>query len=249
VLLILGLLGNAAWGTLLAVNHHASPPVLVIGVVGVTALVGALAVASTSAVLRRAARLEDLGVVRLRLGLPRGRTRSIVLATAVIGLLLFPAAWSVTTAQAAHRGPNVASGDGPASFAEPRDVTPGSAPGDGFDTTVSAQVRAAGAGSRWAAAVVGHRAADLQLSSDAPVLALGGYSGNDPHPTLPEFLTAAAHRQVRYLVVSSSDVRARGEAGRIVRWALDCLPVQRTPRWMVVDLTQAATAAERCSSH
>ena len=113
---------------------------------------------------------------------------------------------------------------------------------------MSAEIRAGAAGSRWAAAVVGHRAADLQLSSDAPVLALGGYSGNDPHPTLPEFLAAAAHHQVRYLVVQSSDVRVRGQAGRIVQWALDCMPVQRTPRWMVVDLIHAEAAAARCSA-
>lgn len=248
VLLILGLLGNAAWGILLMVHRQASPPVLVIAVVAATAIVGSLAVASTSAVLRRAARLDDLGVARLRLGRQPARTRAVVLATAVIGLLLFPAAWSVTTAHAAHRGPNVASGDGPSTFLAPPDVSPGSAPGDGFDTTVSAEVRAAATGSRWAAAVVGHRAADLQLSSDAPVLALGGYSGKDPHPTLPEFLTAAAHRQVHYLVVDSSDARAGGEAGRIVHWALGCLPVQHTPRWMVVDLADAATSAARCSA-
>ena len=246
--LIVGLLGNAAWGILLAVHHHASPPLLVIGVVGLTAIVGALAVASTSAVLRRATRLEDLGVVRLRVGLPRGRTRSVVLATAVVGLLLFPAAWSVTTAEAAHRGPNVASGGGPASFGEPADVSPGSAPGDGFDTTVSAEVRAAASGSRWAAAVVGHRAADLQLSSGAPVLALGGYSGNDPHPTLPEFLIAAAQHQVRYLVVQSSDARVRGPAGRIVTWALDCLPVEHSRRWLVIDLTQSPSNGGHCTA-
>ena len=243
VLLILGLLGNAAWGTLLMVHRHTAPPVLVICVVAVTAIVGALAVASTSAVLRRATRLDELAVARLRFGRQPARTRAVVLATAVIGLLLFPAAWSVTTAQAAHRGPNVASGGGPATFLAPPDVSPGSAPGDGFDTTVSAEVRAAAAGSRWAAAVVGHRAADLQLSSDAPVLALGGYSGNDPHPTVPEFLAAAAHRQVRYLVVDTSDTRAGGEAGRIVQWALGCMPVQHTPRWMVVDLADATSAA------
>jgi hypothetical protein len=230
------------------VHRHASPPVLVIGVGAATAMVGALAAASTSAVLRRGTRLDALGVARLRLGRQPVRTRTVVLATAVVGLLLFPAAWSVRTAQAAHRGPNVASGGGPATFPAPPDVSPGSAPGDGFDTTVSAKVRAAAAGSRWAAAVVGHRAADLQLSSDAPVLALGGYSGNDPHPTLSEFLGAAAHRQVRYLVVHASDAQSRGDAGRIVRWALGCMPVQRSPGWMVVDLADAATSAARCSA-
>ncbi|HEV7211747.1 MAG TPA: glycosyltransferase family 39 protein [Blastococcus sp.] len=245
VLLILGLLGNAAWGTLLMVHRHSSPPVVVIGVVAATAIVGALAVASTSAVVRRAARLDDLGVARLRLGRQPGRTRAVVLATAVTGLLLFPAAWSVTTAQAAHRGPNVASGVGPAAYLTPPDVSPGSAPGDGFDRTISAEVRAAAAGSRWAAAVVGHRAADLQLSSGAPVLALGGYSGNDPHPTVPEFLAAVAHGQVRYLVVDSADARAGGDAGRIVRWALGCMPVRHTPHWMVIDLADAALAT-RC---
>jgi hypothetical protein len=153
----------------------------------------------------------------------------------------------VTTAEAAHRGPNVASGAGPGSFLAPPDVSPGSAPGDGFDASVSAEVRTAAVGFRWAAAVVGHRAADLQLSSDAPVLALGGYSGNDPHPTVPEFLAAAIRHQIHYLVVDSADARARSDAGRIVAWALGCMPVQHTPRWMVVDLTAAATYAAHCS--
>jgi hypothetical protein len=229
------------------VHRHPSPPVLVICVVAATAIVSALAVASTSAILRRAARLDGLGVARLRLPRQPAHTRTVVLATAVIGLLLFPTTWSVTTAEAAHRGPNVASGGGPATFLAPAGVSPGSAPGDGFDTTVSAEVRAT-AGSRWAAAVVGHRAADLQLSSGAPVLALGGYSGNDPHPTLPEFLAAAAHHQVRYLVVDSSDARVRSEAGRIVTWALGCMPVRHTPRWLVIDLTDAAAFAARCST-
>jgi hypothetical protein len=248
LLLILGLLGNAAWGTLLMVHRQQSPPVLAIGAVVATAVVGSLAVASTSAVLRRFARLDDLGVARLRLGRQPARTRAVVLAMAVIGLLLFPAAWSVTTARAAHRGPNVASGVGPATFPVPPGVNPGSAPGDGFDRIVSAEVRAAATGFRWAAAVVGHRAADLQLSSDAPVLALGGYSGNDPHPTVPEFLAAATHRQVHYLVVDSADARAGGDAGRIVQWALRCLPVQHTPGGMIVDLADVTPSATRCST-
>jgi 4-amino-4-deoxy-L-arabinose transferase-like glycosyltransferase len=251
VLLIVGLLGNAAWGTVLMVHRHPSLPVLLVGTIGVVAaaaVVGTLAVASTSTVLRRAARLDDLGLARLRLGREPARTRTVVLAMAVTGLLLLPTAWSITTAAAAHRGPNVASGIGPSTFVAPPDVSPGSAPGDGFDRVVSAEVRSAAVGFRWAAAVVGHHAADLQLSSGAPVLALGGYSGNDPHPTVPEFLAAAASRQVHYLVVGSADARAGDDAGRIVRWALTCLPVQHTTRWLVVDLTEAPLSVARCSA-
>ena len=136
VLLILGLLGNAAWGSFLAVHRHAFPPVLIISLVAVTSMVGALTVASTSAVLRRGARLEArlevLGVVRLRLGLP----------PAALAPWCWRRRWSgcsspgrlVRDDSAGRRpGPQRRERRGPASFPAPPDVSPGSAPGDGFD--------------------------------------------------------------------------------------------------------------------
>jgi hypothetical protein len=153
----------------------------------------------------------------------------------------------VATAQTVHRGPNVASGDGPRGFTPTPDISPGSAPGEGASTAVADAVRAGSPGYRWAAAVVGHRAADLQLASGAPVWALGGYTGSDPHPTAPQFLAAAAQHQVHYLVFTAADINAPGQAGRIVRWAPNCLPADRTGHWLQVDLTAAAARTPSCA--
>ena len=58
-----------------------------------------------------------------------------------------------------------------------------------------------GAGTRWAAATTGAQsAASLQLASGVPVMAMGGFMGSDPAPTLAEFQADVASGQVRYYV-------------------------------------------------
>ncbi|MGW6931484.1 ArnT family glycosyltransferase [Lentzea sp. NPDC054927] len=54
---------------------------------------------------------------------------------------------------------------------------------------------------QWAAATVGAQsAASLQLSSGRPVIAIGGWNGSDPAPTLDEFKALVADGKVRYYV-------------------------------------------------
>ncbi len=49
----------------------------------------------------------------------------------------------------------------------------------------------------WAAAIVGsNSAASYQLASRHPVLAIGGYNGTDPAPTLAWFETAVAQHRI-----------------------------------------------------
>ncbi len=53
----------------------------------------------------------------------------------------------------------------------------------------------------WAAAVVGsNNAAGYQLASGAPVMAIGGFNGTDPSPTLEEFQRYVADRQIHYFI-------------------------------------------------
>jgi 4-amino-4-deoxy-L-arabinose transferase-like glycosyltransferase len=53
----------------------------------------------------------------------------------------------------------------------------------------------------WAAAVVGsNNAAGYQLASGAPVMAVGGFNGTDPSPTLAEFKQYVADRQIHYFI-------------------------------------------------
>ncbi|MDL5157852.1 ArnT family glycosyltransferase [Actinomycetospora termitidis] len=56
-----------------------------------------------------------------------------------------------------------------------------------------------GAGTRWAAATTGAMSqASVQLATGVPVMALGGFNGGDPAPTLAQFQEYVATGQVRY---------------------------------------------------
>lgn len=121
-------------------------------------------------------------------------------------------AYAVTTAGSAHTGsipsvgPASASsgfggmGGGPGGGGGTGGGTP--AGGDGGSTTnaeLTALLKAAN--TKWAAASVGSStAASLQLASGEPVMAIGGFNGGDPAPTLAEFQKYVADGDVRYFV-------------------------------------------------
>ncbi|WP_019634517.1 glycosyltransferase family 39 protein [Actinomadura atramentaria] len=77
------------------------------------------------------------------------------------------------------------------------------------DARVTALLRRDASSFRWAAAVVGsNNAAGYQLASGRPVMAVGGFNGTDPAPTLAEFKRLVAAGRVHYFVGGS------GTAGR-----------------------------------
>ncbi len=54
---------------------------------------------------------------------------------------------------------------------------------------------------RWVAAAVGaNSAAGYQLASDEPVLAIGGFNGSDPAPSLEEFQALVANGDIHYFI-------------------------------------------------
>ncbi|NKE57172.1 glycosyltransferase family 39 protein [Lentzea sp. PSKA42] len=75
---------------------------------------------------------------------------------------------------------------------------------------------------RWAAATIGsNNAAGLQLASGQPVMALGGFNGTDPAPTLEQFQETVRSGQIHYFVATGRMMR--GETGsdaahRIAEW-------------------------------
>ncbi|WP_390624351.1 mannosyltransferase YkcB-related protein [Fodinicola feengrottensis] len=79
-------------------------------------------------------------------------------------------------------------------------------------TTNSALVKLLQASkTRWAAATVGSQeAAPLELSSKAAVMAIGGFSGGDPAPTLAQFQQYVTQNEVHYYIPSN---RGGGPAG------------------------------------
>ena len=77
--------------------------------------------------------------------------------------------------------------------------------------------------SRWIAATSGSgSAAPLQLAADAPVMAMGGFSGGDPAPTLARFIALVTSGDLRYYVAGGMGGGGigggRGTAGAIQSW-------------------------------
>jgi len=67
---------------------------------------------------------------------------------------------------------------------------------------------------RWVAATTGsNNAAGLQLSSGKPVMAIGGFNGSDPSPTLAEFQAYVAKGQIHYYVGGSDAAGFLGTVG------------------------------------
>jgi 4-amino-4-deoxy-L-arabinose transferase-like glycosyltransferase len=79
-----------------------------------------------------------------------------------------------------------------------------------------------GSGSyRWAAATVGTQsAAPLQLATRLPMLAIGGFNGSDPSPTLAQFKKLVAAGEIHYFIGanSSSFGGGTGSAAQITSW-------------------------------
>lgn len=80
----------------------------------------------------------------------------------------------------------------------------------------------AGAGSfTWAAAVVGsNNAAGYQLATGLPVMAVGGFNGTDPAPTLAQFQQYVADGKIHYFIAGRTMQGQSGsdDAARIASW-------------------------------
>jgi 4-amino-4-deoxy-L-arabinose transferase-like glycosyltransferase len=160
----------------------------------------------------------------------------VVMGAILVSLLAGPGAWSVATAQAVHRGANVYAGPGLTTVSTPPGISPGSTTGTRLPTSIADRVRAGADGYDWAAAVVGRRAADLQLASGVPVWELGGYSGRDPHPTPDGFRATVSGSRVHYLVLAPGTTARGSEADQAAQWASSTFPSARVGDWLIVDL-------------
>ena len=72
---------------------------------------------------------------------------------------------------------------------------------------------------RWAAATVGSQsAASLQLASGKAVMAMGGFSGTDPAPTLAQFERYVAKGQIGYYVPGGGFGGGQSSMAQITSW-------------------------------
>jgi 4-amino-4-deoxy-L-arabinose transferase-like glycosyltransferase len=96
---------------------------------------------------------------------------------------------------------------------------------------------------RWVAAIVGaNSAAGVQLATGDPVMAIGGFNGTDPSPTLAGFQAEVAAGEVHYFLASNGSGRGGG-AGRsasseaIASWVETNFAAQTVGGVAVYDLT------------
>lgn len=200
--------------------------------------------------------------------LPR-RAATAVGALAVLVCLAGPAAYAVVTAATPHTGaiPSV----GPArSFGHfggsghfggpggPRGIGgpgglggPGGGKGGGLLASptpgvgLTALLVADADQYRWTAAVVGsNNAAGYQLAAGAPVMAVGGFNGTDPAPTLAEFQRYISEGDVHYFVRSAMMGTFGGhtasgsrEAADIAKWVQTHYAPMTLDGVIVYDLT------------
>lgn len=191
--------------------HPWLAPVLVVGSIVIAAL---FLLAPQISVMARA-----IGPMR-RAG---PAAASVLAAGSLAGALAAPASYSVATAGTVHHGAIPTAG--------PRDSTMAALPLLGGAHHHSTLLQAAPAGPRltamlradagdytWTAATVGsNAAAGYQLSSGEPVMAIGGYNGTDPFPTVEAFRKMVADGKIHYFIGSTAGVGgARGILNPIV---------------------------------
>ncbi|MEW1821525.1 glycosyltransferase family 39 protein [Arthrobacter sp. NPDC080031] len=81
----------------------------------------------------------------------------------------------------------------------------------------------------WAAAVVGsNNAAGYQLATELPVMAVGGFNGTDPSPTLEQFQQLVAEGKIHYFIAGGTmQANSGSEApARIAQWVAANFPAQ-----------------------
>jgi 4-amino-4-deoxy-L-arabinose transferase-like glycosyltransferase len=148
-------------------------------------------------------------------------------------ILLGPAIWSVNTVLSPHIGAGVVAGPsilGVRTDHPDRTQLPPGTPlaftavmfGDIPSPGVLERIRTSPASVRWAAAVIGSEtAANYQLDSSKAILAVGGFDGTDPFPTLEQFQNMVHSGNVGSFMIQNVPPltsEGKGESARIVHW-------------------------------
>jgi 4-amino-4-deoxy-L-arabinose transferase-like glycosyltransferase len=149
-------------------------------------------------------------------GIPVLRTstaRRVVGGATVLAAVVGPLAWSVATVEVPHQGASVIAGPVDEALFTPG-LTPSTVPP--MAPSAMTLLRDDTDDWTWNAATIGHRAADLQLATGAPVMPIGGFAGADPAPTLARFEADVYAHRLHWYVPSRG---GSGIARRIDAWA------------------------------
>ncbi|KOX24748.1 glycosyl transferase [Saccharothrix sp. NRRL B-16348] len=182
---------------------------------------------------------------------------AVVVPVAVVATLLGPGAYSVATAATPHSGAIPSAG--PALTNRPGGLVllgPGGAtntvrggggmggllhaptPGDALVALLRDNE-----GFTWAAAAAGsNNAAGYQLGSGEPVMAVGGFNGTDPAPTLEQFQELVRSGRIHYFLGGAMMPAETGSdaSQRIAEWVADTFTATTVDDVDVYDLTAGA---------
>jgi hypothetical protein len=104
----------------------------------------------------------------------------------------------------------------------------------------------------WVAAAVGsNTAAGYQLATELPVMAIGGFNGSDPSPTLAEFQRDVADGDIHWFIASGGGIGGMGGFGggpnaggstssAIATWVSESFEAQTVDGVTVYDLSGGA---------
>ena len=119
---------------------------------------------------------------------------------------------------------------------------------------ITALLRSDASSYRWAAAAVGsNTAAGYQLASEQPVMAIGGFNGSDPSPTLAQFKADVASGRIHYFIASGGGGGGGGGRGggpsasgststEIASWVADSFTATTVDGVTLYDLSAGATS-------
>jgi 4-amino-4-deoxy-L-arabinose transferase-like glycosyltransferase len=208
--------------------------------------------------------------------LPR-RVAAAVAAVALLASLAGPAAYAVETAATPHSGsiptagPSGAGGFGGGPGGAPgggQQLPTGTPPGgtttggpggaggllNGSESSaeLTALLQADADSYTWVAAAVGsNSAAGYQLASEEPVMAIGGFNGSDPSPTLAEFQAYVADGEIHYFIGGGGFGQQRGgseSSSEIAAWVAANFATVTVDGTTVYDLTQPLSAGATTGS-
>ncbi|WP_052690727.1 ArnT family glycosyltransferase [Bifidobacterium mellis] len=95
---------------------------------------------------------------------------------------------------------------------------------------------------RWAAATTGsQQAAGYQLASQKPVMAIGGFNGSDPYPSLEQFKQYVKDKQIHYYIageMGGHQMGGSGTATQISQWVAKHYTATTVDGVTVYDLSQ-----------
>jgi hypothetical protein len=210
-----------------------------------------------------------LGVLGgLSLLIPLRRLTVVALVAAILSAGAGTAAFGAATATVAHSGsipssgPSAAAGAGGFGGGGTRPASDNStgAPGDptsAGSSSAGAPSGGMGGGStsnsdltallkssttKWSAAISGATsAAELELSTGTSVIALGGWNGSDPSPTLAQFQKYATAGQIHYYISGGGMGGGGGtstDSSQIATWVAAHYTAKTVGSTTVYDLTQ-----------